>query len=210
MAKKALSASTVLSQVKDTIEFSEDFKLAFGSPEACGTWFVWGGSGNGKSSFLMMLAKELARTQKVLYNSREEGTSLSFMSLLDRYSMVDCGSNFMVIDEDIEALTERLSKRRSPRVVIIDSLQYTSMNFLDYRKLVERFPKHLFIINSQGKGVHPLGKTAVKVMFDAMLKIWVEGYRAHSKGRFIGKRGWMNIWEEGANEYWGKKDKKQD
>lgn len=208
MAKKALSASTVLSQVKETIEFSEEFKLAFGEPESCGTWFVWGGSGNGKSSFLMMMAKELARTQKVLYNSREEGTSLSFMMLLERYSMVDCGSNFMVIDEDIDELEKRLSKRRSPRIVFIDSVQYTSWDYPSYRKFVQKFPKHLFIINSQCKGITPQGKTALKIQYDAMLKIWVEGYRAHTKGRFIGERGWINIWDEGAKNYWGDKNKK--
>jgi hypothetical protein len=51
---------------------------------------------------------------------------------------------------------------------------------------------------------HPVGKTALKVMYDASLKIWVEGYKAFSKGRYIGSNGGEYvIWEDGAANYWG-------
>jgi hypothetical protein len=41
-------------------------------------------------------------------------------------------------------------------------------------------------------------------MYDASLKIWIEGYRAFSKGRYIGPNGGVyTIWEEGAEKYWG-------
>ena len=43
----------------------------------------------------------------------------------------------------------------------------------------------------------------VNVMYDATLKVWVEGYKATSKGRFIGTTGEYIIWEEGAQVYWG-------
>ena len=39
-------------------------------------------------------------------------------------------------------------------------------------------------------------------MYDASLKIWVEGYKAFSKGRFIGQTGECVIWPEGARRYW--------
>jgi hypothetical protein len=42
-------------------------------------------------------------------------------------------------------------------------------------------------------------------MYDATLKIWVEGYRAFSKGRFIGSTGQYDVWAEGAERYWGSK-----
>ena len=44
---------------------------------------------------------------------------------------------------------------------------------------------------------------AKKVMFDATLKIYVEGFKAFSKGRFIGPTGEYTIWQEGAERYWG-------
>ena len=52
-------------------------------------------------------------------------------------------------------------------------------------------------------GKKPRGNAAVSVMFDATLKIWVEGYIATSKGRFIGSTGKYTVWDEGAEKYWG-------
>ena len=43
-------------------------------------------------------------------------------------------------------------------------------------------------------------------MYDATLKIWVEGYRAFSKGRFIGRTGKYDIWPEHAERYWGESE----
>ena len=40
------------------------------------------------------------------------------------------------------------------------------------------------------------------VMYDASLKIWVEGYKAFSKGRYIGPTGECTVFEEGAKRYW--------
>ena len=40
-------------------------------------------------------------------------------------------------------------------------------------------------------------------MYDASLKIYVEGFRAFSKGRFFGSVGHFTIWDEGAVRYWG-------
>ena len=71
-------------------------------------------------------------------------------------------------------------------------------------KMKQEFPKKLFIFTSQADGKNPKGRSAVSVMYDASLKIWIEGYRAFSKGRYIGDNGGIfTIWDEGANNYWG-------
>jgi hypothetical protein len=44
---------------------------------------------------------------------------------------------------------------------------------------------------------------AKKVRYDACLKIYVEKFRAFSKGRFIGEKGYYNIWKEEAEKHWG-------
>lgn len=45
-------------------------------------------------------------------------------------------------------------------------------------------------------------------MYDASLKIWVEGYKAFSKGRFFGSTGEITLWRQGAEEYWeGRKNR---
>ena len=39
-------------------------------------------------------------------------------------------------------------------------------------------------------------------MYDATLKIWVEGGKAFSKGRFIGETGEYIAYPKLADEYW--------
>ncbi|MDN4753137.1 hypothetical protein QYZ87_10870 [Porphyromonadaceae bacterium W3.11] len=47
MSKQALSVSQVLNQKLETFELSEEWQAFFGKPEQCGTWIIWGKSGNG-------------------------------------------------------------------------------------------------------------------------------------------------------------------
>ncbi|WP_018359351.1 hypothetical protein [Porphyromonas levii] len=204
MAKKALSVSQVLAQKKETLSLSPEWRDMIGVPEACGTWIVWGKSGNGKSSFVMKLAKELCRFGTVLYNSLEEGVGLTMMNTLERFGMMESNGSLRFVSESMEALAERLEKRRSPRIVIVDSFQYTGMSYRDYIAFKERFPAHLIVYVSHAYGSEPKGKSAVGVMYDASLKVWVEGYRAFSKGRFIGKKGYLDVWQEKAEVYWGR------
>lgn len=204
MAKKALSVSQVLAQKKETFSLSPEWRDMIGVPEACGTWIVWGKSGNGKSSFVMKLAKELCRFGPVLYDSLEEGVGLTMMNTLERFGMMESNGNLRFVSESMEALAERLEKRRSPRIVIVDSFQYTGMSYRDYIAFKERFPAHLIVYVSHASGSEPKGKSAVDVMYDASLKVWVEGYRAFSKGRFIGEKGYLDVWQEKAEVYWGR------
>ena len=159
----------------------------------------------GVMSLLVAISiKMLSGFGRVLYVSKEEGYSLSFQHTLARFSMADCGASFQVIDqEDLESLTERLSRPRSPEFVVIDSVQTMGMTYRDYRALKERFRSKLFILVSQVDGKQPDGRPARKMMYDADLKIWVEGYTAFSKGRFIGETGKYIVWARGAAEYWG-------
>lgn len=204
MAKKALSVSQVLAQKKETLSLSPEWRDMIGVPEACGTWIVWGKSGNGKSSFVMKLAKELCRFGTVLFNSLEEGVGLTMMNTLERFGMMESNGSLRFVSESMEALAERLEKRRSPRIVIVDSFQYTGMSYRDYIAFKERFPAHLIVYVSHASGSEPKGKSAVDVMYDASLKVWVEGYRAFSKGRFIGEKGYLDVWQEKAEVYWGR------
>ncbi|MEA4949586.1 MAG: ATP-dependent serine protease, partial [Petrimonas sp.] len=54
-------------------------------------------------------------------------------------------------------------------------------------------------------GKQPAGRAAKSVMYDADMKIWVEGYRAISKGRYIGEKGYFDVWPEKALRYWGER-----
>lgn len=201
---RALSISEVLNQKKKVFDFEGAWFEAFGKPERSGVWFIWGNSGNGKSSFVMQLCKELCRFDKVAYDSLEEGDSLTMQQSLIRHGMVTVGKQFALLNcETIEDLKIRLRKRKSYNIVVIDSFQYTMLSYRDYISLKEAFRDKLFIFISHASGRNPRGAAAQSVMYDATLKVWVEGYIAFSKGRFIGPKGNYTIWNEGAARYWG-------
>ena len=168
-----------------------------------GIVFVWGNSGNGKSSAVMAFAKMLAGVGKTLYVSKEEGYSLSFQNTLRRFGMQECGASFQVIDnETIDGLVERISKPKSPEFIIIDSVQTMGITSRQYNKLREQFRNKLLVLVSQADGKRPLGRAAAAMMYDADLKLWVEGHTVFSKGRFMGETKEFVTWPEGAQRYW--------
>lgn len=206
---RAYSVNEAMSMKKKTIPFTGAWADAFGNPERTGVWFVWGRSGNGKTSFTMQLGKELCKFGRVAYNSLEQGVSLSMQQTLSRHDMIDVNKRFMLLNrEPIAELSERMSKPKSAEFVIIDSFQYTQMTIREYMDFVGRHPNKLIIFVSQADGRNPDGRTARKAMFDADQKIFVEGFKAMSKGRFFGPVGSFTIWPEGAERYWGRKANK--
>ena len=206
--RRALSVSDMLSLKRKTYAFEGAWAEAFGQPEQNGVWFVWGGSGNGKTSFVLQLCKELSRFGRVAYDSLEEGASLTMQNVFVKMGMQDVARRFVLLDrEDMELLDARLGKRKSPDIVVIDSFQYTGMTFRDYQAFKERHADKLLIFISQADGSKPAGRTAVSVMYDAALKIFVSGYRAISKGRYFGTKGYYTIWEERARLVYGDEEK---
>ena len=185
--------------------FEGAWEKAFGHPDRTGTWIIWGNSGNGKSSFVMPLAKYLCRFARVAYDSLEESTGLSLKNSLIRHRMEEVNRRFVILDrESMEELSDRLSKRRSPEIVIIDSFQYSGLTYATYKAMKEKHSNKLLIFISHAEGMNPEGRAAKKVAYDADVKIFVQGFRAMCKGRFITAPGnYYTIWEEGAAKYWG-------
>lgn len=200
--RRALNVRDILNKKYDVFPFEGKWKDAFDTPEVRGCWFVWGNSGNGKTSFVMQLCKELCKYDRVAFNSLEEGTSLTVQNNLRRFGMAEVSRHLAFIKEDIPTLKIRLRRHKSFNIVIIDSFQYTQMTYRDYIQLKEEFPDKLFVFISHARGKNPKGDAATSVMYDADLKIWVEGYVAFSKGRYQGATGEYTIWEKGAYDYW--------
>lgn len=202
--QRALSVSEILKMKKKLLNLTGTWQDAFGTPEFYGVWFIWGNSGNGKSTFVMQLCRELCKFGNILYVSLEEGTSLTLQNTLRRENMIEANGRLKIIrGESMDKLSERLSQRKSADFVIIDSFQYTQMTYKTYVAFKEKHPNKLLIFISQADGKNPSGRSAKSVMYDASLKIWVEGYRAFSKGRFFGSVGHYTIWEEGSRKYRG-------
>lgn len=204
---RAYSPKQVQSMNIPSFPFEGEWEKAFGHPDRTGTWIIWGNSGNGKSSFVMQLAKYLCRFAKVAYDSLEESTGLSLKNSLVRHKMEEVNRRFVILDrESMEELSERLSKRRSPEIVIIDSFQYSGLTYATYKAMKEKHANKLLIFISHAEGMNPEGRAAKKVAYDADVKIFVQGFRAMCKGRFITAPGnYYTIWEEGAAKHWAEK-----
>lgn len=205
-ARNAKGVREMLSIKYDTLDFEGEWYDAFGKPERKGVWIIWGNSANGKTSFALKLCKELCRFGRVAYDSLEEGACLTMQNALRREGMLEVNKRFLLIDnEKMEQLSLRLKRQKSPDFVVIDSFQYAQMNYKKYIDFKEKHKNKLLIFISHADGNFPNGHAARSAMYDASLKIYVEKYRAYSKGRFIGPVGYYDIWPEKAQELHGEK-----
>lgn len=85
--RNAKGVRELLSMKFETLAFEGTWYDAFGTPERRGVWMVWGNTGNGKTSFVMQLCKELCRFGRVAYDSLEEGACLTMQNTLKRFNM---------------------------------------------------------------------------------------------------------------------------
>lgn len=200
--ERAYTINDILNKKYKLFDFKDEWEEAFSKPERCGVWFVWGNSGNGKTRFTMQLAKYLTNFGKVLYNSLEEGSSHTIRKAFEDVGMSEVKQKMLLVSESLEKLSERLNKQRSASVIIVDSFQYAQISYKQYIAFKEQHKDKLIIFISHADGKQPAGRSAKSVMYDATLKIWVEGFKAFSKGRYIGPKGSLTIWPEGAMRYW--------
>lgn len=205
---RAITSRQVQQATFSIAPFTGPFLASFGRPELRGAWIVYGGSGSGKTTFLLQLASYLSTFARVAYNSLEQGLSLSLQRAWMRVG-IPADANIVLLDRESEAdLRRRLAARRAPRIVIIDSLQYwPRFSLQSYLSLRHACPDTLFIFVAHAKGDQPKGAVAQAVRFDADVKIRVEGYKAFVTTRFENPdthEGGADfiIWPEGARRYW--------
>lgn len=187
--------------------FTEKWGEYYGEVEDCAIIFVWGKSGHGKSEYLMQMVKDICCEGKVLYVGLEEKTRKAMKERAKRYLTEEMHSGKILWWDDepeYDKLMYYLSKRKSPKIIFIDSIQYLRINYEQYIKMKERFPKKVFIINSHAAGKEPKGGCAESIRYDADVKVFVEGKIAFVDSRFPGGHKNYVIWEQGAKKYWGK------
>lgn len=193
--KRAITVNQMLMKKFDAMEFEGKWEASFGKPERSGVWLVWGGSGNGKTRFCMQLAKYLTRFGTVAYNTLEEGARMSMQRVLIDSNMKTVSSKFILLDGENKAeLNERLTRKKSPDIIIIDSFQYLGLTKLEYTEFKSRHKSKLFIFISHAEGLQPAGRTANFVKYDADIKIHVHAYEANPISRYGGGEPYI-IWE---------------
>ncbi|NOS92476.1 MAG: hypothetical protein HOP30_11175 [Cyclobacteriaceae bacterium] len=184
---------------------------SFGNMTTNFVMLVWGKSGNGKSNLIMQLVKIFLRMGNVLYVSLEEGHESTIQQTALKHLNDDSPYKILFADneENYESLTARLKKKKSPRFVIVDSLQYLDMDYEGYKKWKQIFKNKGFVFISHAEGKEPKGQTAKSIRYDAPIKVHVQGFVAFVTSRFGGNNPFL-IWEgdkpnKGARGYWGKK-----
>lgn len=201
--KRALSVNNILTAKYNTLPFDGEWQKAVGNPELTGSWVIYGPPKNGKTSFAFMLAKYLTQFKRVVYDSVEEGGSLTIQMQIERHKMLDVSGRFTILDkEDIDELKVRLDRHKSPDVIFIDSVQFLDMKFSQYKELKARYPQKLFVYISHVNGTQPEGQVAKRIWRDANVIFRVEGYRAFPTSRYGGGEH-IDIWKERAEAYHG-------
>jgi KaiC/GvpD/RAD55 family RecA-like ATPase len=206
---KVISIDQLLrKKYKELSGLSERFVAAHGVLEDRFVMCVYGKSGQGKSNYVGQVCKELlqaleAEKARLLYVALEEGHGRTIRDTLVRQELSGFTGRVMIAEGGNYAdLVEKLSKQKSPKIVVIDSLQYLGINYEQYKELKERFKAKIFIFISHSSGTQPKGTTAQEIVYDANIKVRVHGYKALVTSRFGGRENYI-VWEEGAKKAWG-------
>lgn len=194
----------------------ENLKSSLGELEDAFDMIIYGASGNGKSNFtakvIIALCKALnCRCEYVAY---EEGHGKTVQdTMIGRHNMLEeLGNNLVLVDHyTYEELDKEMSKKKSAKVWVIDSIQDSHLTAEQVAELKRKYvlsrKRKILIFISWAEGKYPMGSTAKAVEYRANIKIRVEGLMAFVKSRYGGNKNYV-IWEEGALKYWGKQLKK--
>jgi hypothetical protein len=193
-----LSINECVNTNHNCLEFEGPFLESFGSPELTGSWLVWGPPKNGKTRFVMQLCKYMTKFGRVGYNSIEEGNSQTIKTAIIETGIEEVKGRILFMNKmPIKEMITWLEKRRSPDIVVIDSIQFSQMKYADYIKLRERYPSKLFILISHAEGREPAGRIAKSIRYDSFIAIHVKGFKAYPISRYGGGAVYT-IWKEGA------------
>ena len=194
---RAMSITQLEQKNFNVMKFEGEWLKVLGNPELTGTWLIYGPPKHGKTRFTL-----LTRFAKVAYDSLEEGVSETIKrAILDTHFEQHEKKRIVLLHkETIAELLTRLKRKKSPKIVFIDSLQYTGMTYQDYIRFKDGFPGKLFIFISHSEGKLPAGQVAKRVQFDSNIYVRVEAFMAYATGRYGGGEAYT-IWEEGALKY---------
>lgn len=187
------------------------FKAILGHVPKYFTVVVYGFSGNGKTEFTIMLAKELSNHGKVLWLSYEQRHGYDLQMATKRNDMHKESGKFLVSDplenlpkgmSLLEDLDNYLDRRGSADYVVIDSLDYTGFNWDDYEYLKTKyFDKKGFVFISHSAKNGKLKKAiSERIVFDGGMGIFVKDFIAFPEKNRYGGFEPMVVFEDRARE----------
>lgn len=200
--KKFFDAGNITQRLRD----------CFGNIDETFSMVLFGDSSNGKTTCAGMIIDDLITSFKckVAYISYEEGAAKSMQQVLvhDLKLLEKHGNCMDVYDHmTFEQLDYYMSRRKSQKVWVIDSIQASNLTWDEINHLMKKYTtgkgKKILIFISWVDGKVPSGAVAKSARYMAMVKVRVEGFIGFIKGRFRGKQNFI-IWEKGAKDYWKK------
>ncbi len=200
---KAYSWGDIEKRNFKTLPFTGEWFEHIGAPELSGSWIAWGKSGNGKTGYVLQVAKYLTEFTKVHYNTLEEGMRQSFKLALERTNIKSVPKGkFGFQAENYDGLVRRLEMKRSANFIVVDSAQYffKGMNIKHYFELLSMFPNKLFFFVSHAQGSEPKGKLADDIRYHSDVKIHVKDFVAEIQASRFGGSSPYTIWEQGKME----------
>lgn len=205
---RAISNKNLCDAIFQVADFDGKWLDSFGKPELRGAWIIYGESGSGKTHFALELLNYLTGfVQRSAYDTIEQGKSLSFQNAWNNADMQALGNKVVIYSkEQIPQLADHLRKKRSPQVIVIDSITaLTGFTRRTFAELMDEFPDKLFIFIAHEENHKPYPTIAQHVRKLSEVKCHVEGFRAHITTRFQTRDGHGGedfvIWQQGADEY---------
>ena len=189
MASRNYGLKEIYSWKCDRLELPEEWANHLGRMPHNFRMLIAGESGHGKTEYIIKLAKMLATyLGKVHYNSTEQGKSADFQDAVIRNNMdeLDAGK-FMLADANQRTFAgwfNKVQKPNSGRVLLLDSMDYMHLSFIQYQQIHERFKRQkAIIINSWGD---PMAGDAKRIRYTSDYKVKVKDYKAYIRSRHGG------------------------
>ncbi|MGN6601211.1 MAG: hypothetical protein ACTHK8_02105 [Ginsengibacter sp.] len=206
---RTLGAKQFLEKKFVELPFEGRYKDSFGLPEDNFSMIIWGQSGNGKTEAEVIICKELTKYGKVYFNSTEQGISRSLQTSWERNNMHEVDGMIQIAHkEDYETMVVRLKRRKSAKVVFIDSVQHSKITYEMWCDMRAMFPKKIFVLISHAKGSEPSGAAAFNIRYDVDIKCYVKDFVLYPDSRFGGGKAFI-IYEEGYRRKMARKTGKK-
>lgn len=177
----------------EVYEFGEKLTAALGNPELGFNAIIWGLAGSGKTTFALLLCKELMNFGRVYYNSMEQGKSGSLQTACINAKLGEefYGKMKFVVHNFDEMLAD--IKKNHCKFIVIDSINYLGrqgMTYQQYKDLKEycRKSKKSLILISHAAGKEPKGNYAKQIRYDVDIKIPCRNGVAYPDSRYIKRK----------------------
>jgi len=174
----------------DTIDLKQEFQPTFGRIPKNVHITIYGDSGTGKTEFAIRYVKALCELElDVDWISYEQGHGFDLQQACIRNNMKEVAANFQLSDPDsdkpddvsyFEDLENKVRKRGSADIFVIDTVQFTDFTIANFKTLLKKYKRKGFIwlSHKEPSGKLPKGIVAQDIARLGGITILVKDYIA--------------------------------